>query len=299
MMTIKAFAELCGCSTQTLRYYDRIGLLIPARVDEWSGYRYYEERQAVDFVKIRNLQAADFAISEIRSLLTQPDEAVFDAFEAKIAAQQEKLQRIREIQQTYLREKSAMEKLLSGVVDYLLSGCRTPAVLEEFGYAAADSDRVMAAVRQWLEGKFLSDLVQTERVTLEVNGEMTEGLPQVSDKLAALPRDLWQQEVRFNCGETTEETTRSEVVWERAGWKHVREILGEIPPLTGDDEYQFVVCLASFPYPKDLSYGLFLVGVMMLERGAFSCRGCDVEISEDGQNRFTLLRMMVADRVDA
>ena len=39
MMTIKAFAELCGCTAQTLRYYDRIGLLQPAQVDKWTGYR--------------------------------------------------------------------------------------------------------------------------------------------------------------------------------------------------------------------------------------------------------------------
>ena len=32
-MTIKDFAALCGCSTQTLRDYDRIGLLKPSRVD--------------------------------------------------------------------------------------------------------------------------------------------------------------------------------------------------------------------------------------------------------------------------
>ena len=42
MMTIKEFASLCGCNTQTLRYYDKIDLLKPVRVDQWTGYRYYE-----------------------------------------------------------------------------------------------------------------------------------------------------------------------------------------------------------------------------------------------------------------
>ena len=60
MITIQGFAKLCGCNTQTLRYYDRIGLLAPAKVDEWTGYRYYEEDQAMRFVKIKNLQQADF-----------------------------------------------------------------------------------------------------------------------------------------------------------------------------------------------------------------------------------------------
>ena len=39
-MTITDFARLCGCNPQTLRYYDRMELLKPARVDPWSGYRY-------------------------------------------------------------------------------------------------------------------------------------------------------------------------------------------------------------------------------------------------------------------
>ena len=38
MITIQGFAKLCGCNTQILRYYDRIGLLAPAKVDEWTGY---------------------------------------------------------------------------------------------------------------------------------------------------------------------------------------------------------------------------------------------------------------------
>ena len=80
MITIQGFAKLCGCSTQTLRYYDRIGLLTPARVDEWTGYRYYEEEQAMQFVKIKNLQQADFSIEEIRPLLREDGERLQEAF---------------------------------------------------------------------------------------------------------------------------------------------------------------------------------------------------------------------------
>ena len=67
MITIQGFAKICGCSTQTLRYYDRIDLLNPVKVDKWTGYRYYEEEQALLFVKIKKLQQADFSIEEIKS----------------------------------------------------------------------------------------------------------------------------------------------------------------------------------------------------------------------------------------
>ena len=85
MMTIKQFASLCGCNTQTLRYYDKIGLLKPVKVDSWSGYRYYTKSQAMDFVKIKNLQAADFSIDEIKILLAMSDQQIYEAFDRKIA----------------------------------------------------------------------------------------------------------------------------------------------------------------------------------------------------------------------
>ncbi|MFE0558831.1 MerR family DNA-binding transcriptional regulator [Paenibacillus sp. NPDC058910] len=45
MMKISAFAKVSGISIKTLRYYDELGLLKPAHVDEQSGYRYYSEEQ--------------------------------------------------------------------------------------------------------------------------------------------------------------------------------------------------------------------------------------------------------------
>ena len=93
MITIQGFAKLCGCNTQTLRYYDRIGLLAPAKVDEWTGYRYYEEQQAMRFIKIKNLQQADFSIEEIRPLLEVDDDQLMEAFEQKIEEQKQKLDR--------------------------------------------------------------------------------------------------------------------------------------------------------------------------------------------------------------
>ena len=64
-MTIKEFARLCNCNPQTLRYYDRMDLLKPVKVDPYSGYRYYNEEQAIQYVKIKNLQLAGFSIDEI------------------------------------------------------------------------------------------------------------------------------------------------------------------------------------------------------------------------------------------
>ena len=42
--SIKKLAKMAGISTRTLRYYDEIGLLKPARIHE-SQYRIYGQRE--------------------------------------------------------------------------------------------------------------------------------------------------------------------------------------------------------------------------------------------------------------
>ncbi|WP_331658005.1 MerR family DNA-binding transcriptional regulator [Lacrimispora sp.] len=42
--TINKLAKLAGVSTRTLRYYDELGLLSPARVSS-NGYRIYGQKE--------------------------------------------------------------------------------------------------------------------------------------------------------------------------------------------------------------------------------------------------------------
>ncbi|MBR5094687.1 MAG: MerR family transcriptional regulator [Oscillospiraceae bacterium] len=118
-MTILEIARLCGTSTQTLRYYDRIGLLTPSRVDGWTGYRYYEKEQAAVFVKIKDLQLADFSIAEIKTLLSAPDEAVRKAFDGKIAAEQEKLAKILKIRESYRKNAMDIDEKIRAIAAFL------------------------------------------------------------------------------------------------------------------------------------------------------------------------------------
>ena len=114
-MTIKEFSKLCGCNPQTLRYYDRENLLKPVKVDEWSGYRFYEEEQAIIFVKIKNLQKARFSIEKIRELINKDDTEIYYAIENKIAEEEKILQEIKNIQQTYQTEITNMKNKIKAL----------------------------------------------------------------------------------------------------------------------------------------------------------------------------------------
>lgn len=120
MITIKEFSKLCKCNTQTLRYYDSIDLLKPFYVDQTNGYRYYLKEQSIDFIKIKNLQEADFTIEKIKCLLEKNDDEIYQAFEEKIKQQQNKLNKIIELQKLYLDEKASMEKLLQQIPNFIL-----------------------------------------------------------------------------------------------------------------------------------------------------------------------------------
>ena len=45
MLKIGEFSKLSRVSIRMLRHYDEIGLLHPASIDPFTGYRYYSEDQ--------------------------------------------------------------------------------------------------------------------------------------------------------------------------------------------------------------------------------------------------------------
>lgn len=294
-MTIKEFAALCRCNPQTLRYYDRIGLLKPARVDPWTGYRYYDSQQAVAFVKIKNLQAAEFSIGEIKSLLTKPDREVYDAFSAKIAAQEEKLARIRQIQQSYLKEKTSMEKLVNTLTDFLLSQLGDAEMLREFGLQPEDKDRIVSLVRDYMNSMMLQGLPAEENLTLRVNEEIFRGAEQVADRIAALKAENLADTVLLGDETMDDEPDFDpadyDTVWEAQGWDHVYEFIDRIPPMENDGDYCYLFRLNEASYREDLSFPMYMLGAMLLKKGEVKIlMGCSVSRSDDGQNAFCLMK---------
>ena len=295
MMTIKEFASLCGCNTQTLRYYDKIDLLKPVKVDQWSGYRYYTKTQAVDFVKIKNLQAADFTIDEIKALITMSDKQVFEAFDRKIAEQAHKLERIKEIQQSYLTEKNNMEKLVQNVADYILHAVSDYQVLGEFGLSPDDGPAVVAQLKAYIEKNIQQHLPASPDVHMIINDRVIRGAEQVANAIAALKGNGYEDTILLgdeNIGEDEGFTKEnSEILWECHSWKFVYEFLDNIPVLETGYDYCFCFKLTEEKYREGLEFPMFMIATMLpkVDSNAIEL-GCMVERSDDGQNHFTLLR---------
>ncbi len=71
--TISQTAEIVGMTTETLRHYDRIGLVKPCKTDEWTKYRYYSQGEIVRLNTIRALRVMDLSLDEIKNVLEYDD----------------------------------------------------------------------------------------------------------------------------------------------------------------------------------------------------------------------------------
>lgn len=76
--TVQKLAQLAGVSSRTLRYYDQIGILTPARVNS-SGYRIYGQKEVDRLQQILFYRELGIALETIKEIMTAPS---FDAEKA-------------------------------------------------------------------------------------------------------------------------------------------------------------------------------------------------------------------------
>lgn len=70
MYKIGDFSILSKTTIKTLRYYEKVGLLIPAYVDKDTNYRFYETHQLLQLSKILSLRQMGVSVKDIKSILT-------------------------------------------------------------------------------------------------------------------------------------------------------------------------------------------------------------------------------------
>lgn len=76
--TIQKLANLAGISSRTLRYYDEIGLLRPAKINS-SGYRIYGQKEVDRLQQILFYREMGVELEKIKQILNEPS---FDAAKA-------------------------------------------------------------------------------------------------------------------------------------------------------------------------------------------------------------------------
>jgi DNA-binding transcriptional MerR regulator len=69
MFRIGDFSRIARVSARLLRFYDEIGLFVPAHVDPQSGYRFYTVAQLADLNRILVLKDLGFELEQVRDIL--------------------------------------------------------------------------------------------------------------------------------------------------------------------------------------------------------------------------------------
>jgi MerR family transcriptional regulator, copper efflux regulator len=110
-MTIGRLAEKAGVNIDTIRYYERNGLLPPA-LRRPSGYREYRDADVDRLRFIRRAKELGFTLGEITELLSLSDERSGDMRAVKRKAEQRLEQVERRIEELQ-RVKRGLKKLIT------------------------------------------------------------------------------------------------------------------------------------------------------------------------------------------
>ncbi|WP_105902252.1 Zn(2+)-responsive transcriptional regulator [Vibrio gangliei] len=113
MYKIGELAKLCGINNDTLRFYEKSGLLAPSSRSE-SGYRLYNEQDKQALLFILRAKKVGFNLSDIKELLEiEVDKAsnscsdVKQVVDAKLADVEQKLAELQQFQRSLQTLSSA------------------------------------------------------------------------------------------------------------------------------------------------------------------------------------------------
>ncbi|HEX7056483.1 MAG TPA: MerR family transcriptional regulator [Bacilli bacterium] len=91
--TVQKLGQMAGISTRTLRYYDEIGILKPARINS-SGYRIYGKAEVDRLQQILFYRELGVSLDQIKTILADP---AFDKVKALRAHREQLLDKRRQL----------------------------------------------------------------------------------------------------------------------------------------------------------------------------------------------------------
>lgn len=160
LYSIGETARLFGVSTQTLRFYDRKGILSPVYTDPETGYRYYSYMQFHVIDRIKYLQGFGLALEEICAIIKA---GTVDALLPALRRQKEALS----------NEITEMEELVKDMEWYI----------SRFTYMEGDAkEEAFYTIRQ--EERYIMEVPCYESDALsdmEIRLAAAKGMPQYKD----------------------------------------------------------------------------------------------------------------------
>lgn len=115
MFKIGEFSKLGQVSTRMLRHYDKLGLLVPDQIDEWTGYRYYTIQQLPRLHRIIALKDMGLSLQQITDLLAEDDDLSPEQLRGMLALKRSELaQEMRHMEQRLVQVDARLAQLEQG-----------------------------------------------------------------------------------------------------------------------------------------------------------------------------------------
>jgi len=73
MLKIGEFSKRAHLTVKALRFYEKEGILMPASIDKWTGYRYYETEQLLQAAAVKSYRQLGLSLEEIKAILAGAD----------------------------------------------------------------------------------------------------------------------------------------------------------------------------------------------------------------------------------
>ena len=138
-MNIGQAGDVAGLPTKTIRYYEDIGLISSARLD--NGYRDYSMREVHELRFIARARGLGFTVEECRRLL----ELYRDKGRASSEVREAALSHVAAIR-AKIRELRSMERTLSDLIEQCAGDGRPDCpIIEELSGERLPSDSAVAA----------------------------------------------------------------------------------------------------------------------------------------------------------
>lgn len=115
MFKIGEFSKLGQVSTRMLRHYDKLGLLVPSHIDEWTDYRYYSIQQLPRLHRIIALKELGLSLQQIADLLGEDDDIPAEQLRGMLALKRSELaQEMREMERRLVEVEARLVQLEQG-----------------------------------------------------------------------------------------------------------------------------------------------------------------------------------------
>jgi DNA-binding transcriptional MerR regulator len=186
--TIREIADLAGVTTRTIRYYDEIGLLPPAKMGS-NGYRYYDRESLLRLQQILLFRELDVPLKEIEAIMSRLDFDLVNTLENHRSVLQARVSRLEALIDT-INQTIASEKGEGTMSDKeIFEGFDESQYEDEVRERWGDSPKYAESQAKWSSySEAQKEAIKAEggRLTVRMVGKESDTSPDDPDVQAAI-----------------------------------------------------------------------------------------------------------------